>query len=121
MIEFPGTALRNPHIGGIWIPTVDIVFMNGNVELSVRMLVDSGAYITIIPLTLGLALGLTDTGQMPRVARGAGGMSVPHREHLVKVRIGRYTIEVRVGWTFDDETPPLLLSPSLQKEASQVI
>lgn len=109
MIEFPGEVRKHPELGELWLPMVDITVEHGGQMMVVRMIADSGAFLTLIPLTVGLRLGLAAEPQDTlHSGQGAGASTVPYLLRRVDMRIGRYVIPVRLGWVQNDLTPPLL-------------
>lgn len=68
------------------------------------MLVDSGAFLTVLPYTVGAALGLVqDTTDLIEQARGFGGSDVSYVLKRLRMDIGPYAFEVRVGWAQTEE------------------
>jgi hypothetical protein len=57
MIEFSGRLIESERFGTIWLPTATIKYQNNS--LSCEMLVDTGAYLSMIPYQVGIELGLT--------------------------------------------------------------
>lgn len=69
--------------------------------------IDSGADVTLIPLSLGKLLGLTIDKDKIEEIGGIKG-SVPVIYHKIKVRIGEYNLPVQIAWALIEEIPPLL-------------
>lgn len=69
--------------------------------------IDSGADVTLIPLSLGKLIGLTIDEQKIEQIGGIRG-SVPVIYSQEKVRIGEYEIPTKIAWALVEEVPPLL-------------
>lgn len=69
--------------------------------------IDSGADITLIPLSLGKLLGLTIDEKKIQEIGGIRG-SVPIIYSKIRMRIGKEGFAVQVGWALIEEAPPLL-------------
>jgi hypothetical protein len=81
---------------------------NGH-AIEVEMIADSGAFLTLLPLTYGLNLGLAlQPSESVRTGQGAGASAIPYVARRVIIHIGRYVIPARIGWVQNDLTPPLL-------------
>ncbi|MBM3238823.1 hypothetical protein FJZ31_21240 [Candidatus Poribacteria bacterium] len=72
------------------------------------MLVDTGAYLSMMPYQVGVELGLTISEDEIFEAGGAGGASIPHVVKEVEIQIGDYSINARIGWALTDEVPLIL-------------
>jgi hypothetical protein len=105
MIEFPGEVIHSPGYGEVWIPTARIRLVHGGRVLVADVLVDSGAFISILPYTVGAELGLVqDLTDQIEQARGFGGSSVSYVLRRLRMHIGPHALEVRVGWAQTEET-----------------
>lgn len=69
--------------------------------------IDSGADVTLIPLSLGRLIGLTVNEERIEQIGGIRG-SVPVIYHRHKLKIGEYERWVRIAWALIEEVPPLL-------------
>ena len=108
MIEFPGRLVESERFGTIWIPTAIVEIKSQKLSLSCKMLVDTGAYLSMIPYSVGIELGLTISEDEILEAGGAGGASIPHVVKELEIQIGDYSIHARIGWALTDEVPLLL-------------
>lgn len=58
MIEFRGEETEDPKLGTIWQPYAEVTLQNLDNVIVCKMLVDSGADLTLIPTKLESILGL---------------------------------------------------------------
>ena len=118
-MEFPGRLIESEQFGAIWIPTATVEIKYQKFSLSCEMLVDTGAYLSMIPYQVGIELGLTVSEDVILEAGGAGEASIPHVVKEVfarltnafvlwEIQIGDYSIHARIGWALTDEVPLLL-------------
>ncbi len=107
-MEFSGAVWFDAQLGELWFPYVDATLRNGEYVTPCRLLVDSGTHITLLPLHLGLALGLRKDSDEPISGTAVGGANVLFRLRRVRLRIGNHEIAARVGWLLDDSTEALL-------------
>lgn len=90
-------------------PVASIEFRSKDgVWIELRPYIDSGADITLIPLTFGRLLGLELKKEEIKHLRGVGGAGVPVVITEVDTRIGDAEFPVRVAWVLEDDLPPLL-------------
>jgi hypothetical protein len=73
-----------------------------------RPYIDSGADITLIPLTFGRLLGLELKKEEIKHLRGIGGVGVPVVIKEIDMRINGIEFPVRVAWALEEDLPPLL-------------
>lgn len=76
--------------------------------IELRPYIDSGADITLIPLTFGRLLGLELKKEEIKHLRGVGGAGVPVVITEVDTRINDTEFSVRVAWALEEDLPPLL-------------
>lgn len=69
--------------------------------------IDSGADITLIPLSLGKLLELTVDEKQIQEIGGIRG-SVPIIYSRIRMKIGGVELMVQLGWALIEEVPPLL-------------
>lgn len=109
MLEFPGRVIHDPDFGALWLPTVSVVWQQNGHRIDVEMICDSGAFLTLLPLTHGFNLGLAlRPHERARTGQGAGASVIPYVLRRATMRVGRYSVAVRIGWVQNDLTPPLL-------------
>ena len=107
---FPYVQVAHPIVGRLFQPMVEATLSYGAISLRHLLFLDSGADISLIPESLGLALGLHREEQQRASVRGL----VTERTdlHIVEVhlQIGKATrpVPIRVGWADSDDVPPLL-------------
>lgn len=78
MIIFKYRKQKSSSFGKILRPIADIILeFNGN-RIEVPMYIDSGADITLIPFTLGKALGLQEKADEIRQMKGISGTGIPY-------------------------------------------
>lgn len=69
--------------------------------------IDSGADLTVIPLSLGRLIGLKlDKTKVERISGIRG--SVPVSYHKIKAKIGGIELPVQIAWALLENVPPLL-------------
>ena len=75
---------------------------------TVLMLLDSGADLSLIPYSVGEAIGLEPDMSRRSEMQGVGEGSVPYILSRVQISIGATEVPVRIGWTLIAEVPLLL-------------
>lgn len=69
--------------------------------------IDSGADVTLIPLSLGKLIGLKlDENKIEKIGGIRG--SVPVTYHKVKAKIGGIELTIKIAWALIENVPPLL-------------
>lgn len=108
MTVFKYRRQKSSVFGEILRPIADIVLeFNGN-KLEIPMYIDSGADITLIPFTLGKALGFQEKADEIRQMKGISGAGVPYVIKKVAMYLNDKVIEARVAWSMIEDVPPLL-------------
>jgi hypothetical protein len=96
-------------LGELWTPIVPVIWEHHGRIIVAEMVCDSGAFLTILPLTDGLNLGFTlQPHERVQSGQGAGASALPYVARRVTMRLGRYAVSVRIGWLQNDLTPALL-------------
>jgi len=109
MITFNYRREKSEITSDILRPVASIEFRSKDgVWIELRPYIDSGADITLIPLTFGRLLGLELKKEEIKHLRGVGGAGVPVVITEVDTRIGDAEFPVRVAWVLEDDLPPLL-------------
>ena len=105
-VEFPYVKERSSIFGVVSRPVAKVVLEH---EFPQWMYVDSGADITLIPLSVGKLIGLRRT-KMDRIERilGVGQSSVPILVKPTSMRLGSVEFRARVAWSQVEEVPLLL-------------
>lgn len=89
-------------------PVADVFLRakNGN-WIEFHPYIDSGADVTLIPLSLGKLLGLDATkGEIERIGGISGSIPVVYLP--VRIRIGTVELPIKLGWALVERVPPLL-------------
>lgn len=89
-------------------PVADVFLKgkNGN-WIEFHPYIDSGADITLIPLSLGKLIGLKlDKSKIDKIGGISG--SVPISHHKINLKIGGFILTGKIGWARIEEVPPLL-------------
>lgn len=93
---------------GIWRPYAWVTFVNGDIYVDRKLLVDSGADITMFPFEVGIQLGLViSEGETPGESDGIGG-SVPILEREISIDIEDHRLQIPVAWALAEDAPLLL-------------
>jgi hypothetical protein len=102
-----------PEIHGIkneiiWRPVADIYLRGQNRSwFELHPYIDSGADVTMIPLSFGKLLGLsTNKSEIKQIGGIRGSVPVTYRK--LPMKIGDYQMNVNVAWALIEEVPPLL-------------
>lgn len=102
--------LRFPHarVGDIFRPYAQVVLRTDAAALNQDMLVDSGADISIIPLTVGELLGFAVDDPKEIVRIGGIGGKIPTVYRQVQAQIDDDVVSMNVAWTQTDDVIPVL-------------
>lgn len=96
------------EVSGIKRPVADVFLkskLGGWIEF--HSYIDSGADVTLIPLSLGKLIGLSkDEKKIERIGGIRGSVPVIYSQILLK--IGGIEIRTKVAWALIEEVPPLL-------------
>jgi hypothetical protein len=115
MITFNYRREKSAITGDLLRPVASIEFRSKyGVWIELRPYIDSGADITLIPLTFGRLLGLELKKEEIRHLRGIGGVGVPVVIKEIDTRINDTEFPVRVAWVLEEGLPPLLESRYLR-------
>jgi len=107
--SFPFLQVTHPLVGRIFEPVIEVTLSHGENRVHHLMFLDSGADISLIPASLGLALGLSQEGQRAASVRSLRTERTGLRIVEVYLQIGDSTaIPIRVGWAENDDVPALL-------------
>lgn len=108
-IEFPFVEEKANIVPTILRPLARVKLINENMETTADMYVDSGADITLIPYSVGIALGfsLKPEDEIRRIG-GVGGGKISVVVRRVKMRIGSMELNVRVAWCVSEDVPLIL-------------
>jgi len=107
-IVFKGKKIQISKTEILWIPMANVEIISTERKYSCEMLVDSGADITLIPRSLGEFLGLSFEGKKILELRGIGEGAIPYVIEKIKIKIGKYEFESRIGISMVEEIPLIL-------------
>lgn len=107
MIVFRYKSERGAHRKLVRRPVADIWLRSNGGWLEFHPYIDSGADITLIPLSLGELLGFKVEGEKIEEIGGIRG-AVPVIYKKWKIKIGERILPVLIAWALIEEVPPLL-------------
>lgn len=108
-IEFNYKEEESRITGRILRPVADVEFRSLEGEwIEAHPYIDSGADITLIPLSLGKLLGFEIEKENIKELRGIGEGIVSVVIKTVPVRIGTVEFPARIAWSLIEEVSPLL-------------
>ena len=97
MIEFPWWSYES-IVGAIYRPVAIVELRGPSRSLPSRMLIDSGADISIIPFAIGEHLGFRRIEREPELDIHRGGRRVSCLIRQVEMTIGEFTFTAPIGW-----------------------
>jgi len=109
-VEFDYREEHSRLFGSILRPVARVILINGEREFPEHVYVDSGADISLIPKSVGEALGfeIQKTDQIIEL-KGVGKRSVPVIIKKIKMKIGdKLLSNTRIAWALIEEVPMLL-------------
>ena len=93
----------------IYRPVADIELKGKNSEwIACHPYIDSGADVTLIPLSLGRLLSLDIEKDKIEELYGLGKQGVPVIFKNIKMRISEYIFTTEIAWALTEEVVPLL-------------
>ena len=110
-IEFRYREEESEITGKILRPVATLEFRSKSRSgewIEIRMYIDSGADMTLIPLSFGRLLGLELRKEDIKHLRGVGGGEVPVIITKVDIRIDDVEFPIDVAWALEEDVPPLL-------------
>ena len=108
MITFPFKKRQSNRLGEVLKPLIPVRLVGPESSETVLMLLDSGADLSLIPYSVGEAIGLEPDMSRRSEIQGVGEGSVPYILSRVQISIGATKVPVRIGWTLIEEVPLLL-------------
>ena len=108
MITFPFKKRQSKRLGEVLKPLIPVRLVGPESSETVLMLLDSGADLSLIPYSVGEAIGLEPDMSRRSEIQGVGEGSVPYILSRVQISIGATKVPVRIGWTLIEEVPLLL-------------
>lgn len=108
-IEFRWREEDSKITGRVLRPVADIEFKSLSGEwIEAHPYIDSGADITLVPLSFGKLLGFEIGKENIQELRGIGEGVISVVVKEVQVKIGPYEFPARIAWSLIEEAPPLL-------------
>jgi len=108
-MEYRYKEERSEITGVIYRPVADIFVQSKKGKwIELHPYIDSGADITLIPLSLGEYLGFEIDKSEIKELRGVGGEPVPVMLVTAHLKIGECELDARIAWALTEEVPPLL-------------
>jgi hypothetical protein len=108
MITFKYKKEKSRQGKTILRPVAEILMENGANSVEVSMYIDSGADISLVPLSVGIALGFSKKAEEINEIKGIAGEAVPYIIKEVIFTLPGYKFKARIGWTLIEEVPLLL-------------
>jgi hypothetical protein len=108
MITFKYKKEKSRHGELIYRPVADMVLQSENYSVEVSMYIDSGADVSLIPLSIGLALGFTESEKEIKQIKGIGGEAIPYILKEANFVFSNFKFKARIGWALIEEIPILL-------------
>ncbi len=108
-IEFDFREEQSKIFGPVLRPVAEVIFIYKGREILESAYVDSGADISLIPKSLGEALGLEikKSDEITEL-KGIGERSIPIIIKNIQMKIGEKQFETRIAWALIEEVPMLL-------------
>ena len=107
MIVFRYKSEKGAHQELVKRPVADAWLKKGTGWVEFHPYIDSGADVTLIPLSLGELLGFKIENEKVEEIGGIRG-AAPVIYKSWKVKIGDRTLPVLIAWALIEEVPPLL-------------
>lgn len=107
MIIFRYKPERGAHQQEVLRPVADVWFKKEDSWVECHPYIDSGADVTLIPLSLGELLGFKMGKEKIEEIGGIRG-AVPVVYKKLQVKIGEKVLSVLAAWALIEEVPPLL-------------
>ena len=109
MIVFKYRKEKGAVDSAVYRPVADVEFEGKNGEwVELHPYIDSGADVTLFPLSFGRLLGFAIAEDEIKELKGISGNTVPVIFKAIKIRIGEYEFYVRVAWCLKEDVPALL-------------
>jgi hypothetical protein len=88
-------------------PMADVLLSANGISIETSMYIDSGADVSVIPLSLGLSLGFAHSEGTIQEMKGFG-TEIPYIKKTIKMRIGENPLDVMIAWALIEDIPSLL-------------
>lgn len=107
MTIFRYKSEKGAHQKFIKRPVADVWLKKGKSWIEFHPYIDSGADVTLIPLSLGELLGFKiETEKIEEIGGIRGAIPVIYKKW--KIKIGGEILAILLAWTLIEEVPPLL-------------
>ena len=109
MMVLPFEKVVTKRFGLIYEPTIPVTIEGPKQSTDIFMIIDSGADISLVPYSVGEAIGLELDMKNRRDVRGIADGSVSYILSKVGLKIGDIDdVEVRIAWALTDGVPLVL-------------
>jgi len=108
MIEFQFEKIHSKRLGQVLKPIIPVTIIGAKRGVNAFMLLDSGADLSLIPYSVGDAIGLDLDIENRSEVQGIGEGSVPYILSQARIRIGDIETAMRIGWALIEEVPLIL-------------
>jgi len=108
MMEFQFRKVFSKRLGEVLKPIIPVTLIGAKERAGVSMLLDSGADLSLIPYSVGEAIGLELDLENRSEVQGIGEGSIPYILCQVSMKIGEIETSIRVGWALIEEVPLIL-------------
>lgn len=93
-----------------WTPKYPVILKRDGVQLEERMLIDSGADISVISKQTGIDLGLTVLMEdYQQEAEGVGGGTITYLTKVIQIEIDNHTLAVPVAWLLQEDFDEMII------------
>ena len=107
MIVFRYKSEKGAHEQEVKRPVADVWLKKGSGWIEFHPYIDSGADVTLIPLSLGELLGFKTEDEKIEEIGGIRGV-VPVIYKNWQIKIGEKALPILIAWALIEEAPPLL-------------
>jgi len=107
MIVFRYKSERGSHQRQVLRPVADVWLRKGKSWIEFHPYIDSGADVTLLPLSLGELLGFKVEGEKIEEIGGIRG-AVPVIYKRWEIKIGDRVLPILIAWALLEDVPPLL-------------
>jgi hypothetical protein len=87
-------------------PVIPVTLINGDKRVNYLSIIDSGADLCIFPTEIGEQIGIKAESGIPFPFYGIGGIEFMSYIHNIKLGVGGYEFDCRVGFSKDIEELP---------------
>jgi hypothetical protein len=93
-----------------WTPKYPIKLTRNGIQLEERMLIDSGADISVISKQTGIDLGLSILPEdYQQSAEGVGGGTINYLTKVILIEIDNHPLQIPVAWLLDDDFEEMII------------